>query len=348
MKIGPREPNPGDLLSATFLWDLVRYARANTPLQGPGILLKRTPSGTFISSSAAASAGTPATGHRPFEVRWFGTSGPPYSAFEIYLPPGCCSVNRTAIAINSPAFRETNGPGSVDGRKTEKDWYLIGSISNGQSGTVTVHVKTCAAREGIDQIADGPKTLMFAELHPDSGRTAAQIAADQSSCGDTLSFDVARIEDFDNSDGNQNATFKIRQLVSSPVFATAPHDQPFDLLHVFEPLSLASVRLEVSRMFVLNRTFQAAGATFVSKTLDEILTTVTAIYLKIFAATSPYSGQIVGFVSETGDSFDMRVPSNVAAQTGPYDVMVRLYRLDNCRIVEDDRSGLNSIQLYKA
>lgn len=57
MMLPPREPQPGDKITANWARDIVRYMKAITPMPGPGTRIDRKPHGSFITASGGGSGG---------------------------------------------------------------------------------------------------------------------------------------------------------------------------------------------------------------------------------------------------------------------------------------------------
>ncbi len=65
MRPPPREPRPGERLSAAWAAALVRFVRASRPLPGPGMRARETPGGTFLSPSGGGAGAAPAAPAAP-------------------------------------------------------------------------------------------------------------------------------------------------------------------------------------------------------------------------------------------------------------------------------------------
>lgn len=105
----PAPPNPGDRISASLLREIIRCLKANTPIQGPGILLARGPNGTTVSLADAPcpKKSTP----RPFEVH--GSDSDDYK-FAIYVPANVVSIGGSIVT-----------PTGISALSGATDWYSL-------------------------------------------------------------------------------------------------------------------------------------------------------------------------------------------------------------------------------
>lgn len=271
-------------------------------------------------------------------------AGIPYTGWEICLPTGCLNVNSTCIPINPQATRVTE-----DGdEKPIVGWYRMPAPdarpSDGDEWIVTVHAKVGCGISGVDSLQNFDKNYLFAEAHQRQ-RPSSEAADDMSSCGDGFSATVCEIRfSRQEVDGQTEVRPDVRRTVSTPISLTVSRNREFELAWMFEVDD--DLTIGVKRMFVRNQTFSAAGTTFSSSALTEIPINAKYVYLKISASSNPYTASVVSYVQEDRGN-GISAAGNVLSDTGPTDIAIRLYVLENCRVIEDDRDGARNIQLYK-
>lgn len=333
----PTEPNPGERISASWMRNLVRYVRAITPVSGPGVKVVRTPNGTMLSADQPrpSKAISKVQETPPYTIRHVvqnetdvdGTI--PYTGWEIYLPQGCMSVGGPCTPLNPPATRTSSGS-----TVTVTDWYRFNTPARtaGQSGsfTVTAHAKISAALTGTDTIYTAPKRYLWVESHD------RQPSGSPNTAGDVFSLFVGFI-----GDGN---TPSIDQYAKSNISMTGEANREFELLWFF---SVTDLTLSLDDLYLRNQSVTAAGVTFASVTTRSIPTNAVSVYLRIDTASVPYSPSIVTFTSETHQNDGFNIASQVAAVMSPADIYVEIYGLASGNVTLDNRSALNSIQIYK-
>lgn len=135
----PREVRAGDRVSATEFNRVVRALRRLMPLQGPGIKLSSTPSGTVFSADAVSLAAGPTTSAVVNEAPWVFVQGPDADPSSTFVPSGEWTraivqigtdrkesgktYNGTTFYISGLYY--TNGTQPITG-----DYYLVYNTSN--------------------------------------------------------------------------------------------------------------------------------------------------------------------------------------------------------------------------
>mgnify|MGYP003301389202 CR=1 FL=1 len=100
MRTVPPFPNPGEKITATLLREILRELRANTPLEGTGTRMQRTPNGTHIHAQPAGRAGK--------------SSAPPPGCFDLSSAKADAETSTVECAFLRRYYR-------VGGRTWEKD-----------------------------------------------------------------------------------------------------------------------------------------------------------------------------------------------------------------------------------
>lgn len=191
----PSVLQPGEKVTNTWIGQLLRAIRRQTPIAGPGLKAKVTPAGTVLSAEAphAHAAGG---GLHPFAIRFYkkdpsdpSDMGGKYG-WKIYLPPGCVSVGGTCEPMNLKmrdlSGHEDEGAYWHDLDLLENQGQQRQETENGETVyyrdfEVIVHAKTHAKIVGVDELDAAARRLFFVEarsVRTNSGepRTARQAA----------------------------------------------------------------------------------------------------------------------------------------------------------------------------
>lgn len=278
-----------------------------------------------------------------------------YDGWEIYLPTGCVTVGSTCAPLNPKAYRlDENGE-----HKEEIGWYRLPAPPDGSDGdiwNVVVHAKTNAAKAGVDEFQAWPKHYVWAEIHDvneddegseDEGETDdGEETDDASDVGDALTVTTGTVTWADVENVTDTVP-TINHSVRTPIFV--PDESQvlqFALYYSFE-IDDEELTIKVNKMALRNIGFSAAGATFVMDGMKELDKDSTAIYLKISAATSPYTAEVKEYKELTVDGEKITVPEQAAGDKQATDIMLLIYRLENCRVTENYLVSLQNIQLYQ-
>lgn len=291
-------------------------------------------------------------GINPFTVRYVKQSETdpsiPYEGWEIYMPAGCVAVGQACNPMNPNAYRMKEGK-----REELTGWYRMPSPSDnpadGDAWPVKVHAKCCAAISGVDEFEDWPKQYIWANVEKD-GMTQQERETDQNDVGDTFSTTVGVIgwKEFEKDDGTTEMRSSYSHAVKTPINVMDMTAATLFLLFFAFEVDEDSVELTFDRLFVRNRAFTAAGATYVADGMTEIEKLSEAIYLKISANTAPYTGEIKAYQTITDPQGDaLSVPEQAQADKGVGEILVRLYTLKNGHVIGNYLTALQNIQLYQ-
>lgn len=289
-------------------------------------------------------------GLAPFAARYVKESDAdtsiPYTGWEIYLPAGCVAVGSTCTPMNPKAYRlDANGE-----RKDEVGWYRMpdpGDHTTGDDWLIVVHAKCCAALSGIDAFQDWPRRYLWAAVEEVPGdMTQEEREENVNNVGDTFADTVGTIVWKENDDGDEYAAYT--HTVKTPIFLRDEFTpRQFALYTAFE-VDEDDLTLSLDRLFVRNLVFNAAGASFVADGMTEIETDAEAVYLKISALTTPYTGEVKSYSSITNpDGETMTVPEQVQADRQDGEIWLQLYGLKNGHVVTDGHDAIRNIQLYQ-
>ena len=340
-------PVPGHPIRASW------GAAVTEALNGLGVM---APSGVLVRDGAGGIGFQPLPQNRrvmsssslaPFALREVAEdedAGIPYTGWEIYLPSGCVAVGATCAPLNTPAYRTS------DGARTEvPNWYRIrhpdGAPDADTVWTVAVHAKSYSAHAGVDAQEDWPKRYVFAEIH-DAGRTQQEADADMSDAGDTFSQVVGTVTFTLDDDNNPIPHYS--QSVRTPI---AVRDDlatpPFSLVHSMDTDD-DEVTPVVDKVVVVNQSFSAAGASFLTDLRTEVEDDqVEALYLYVHTDTTPYTAEIKQYKTLTVSNQQLSVAAQAESDRKVGDLNLLLYRLKNYKVVQDNRSALANIQLYQ-
>ena len=381
----PHPLGPGDKLTGTWISNLLRAVRRMKPLQGPGISTRVTPDGTVISAAVAAprAAAAPLA---PFTVRLHKTEGDPDGLWEIYLPPGCCTVGGSCEPLNPPASEtsghEDDGPywrslGKIDFRFMR---FLESASGDGSvqavRGVVEVHVKPSAKEYGVDGVDAPARRLVWACVRDDLLREYIQGNYSQmwdrflyrDTAGDCLSCDVAAIaatryrELVDGAYQSSEWTPSVAQHRSIPIdvcyYAWAPPsntgvtwshswaDPCFGLVWVFA----VSEQDEPSAVQPSSLKLEARNLFCVRQIAAAAGITVTGDDMTdVLDATVVYARVDVTDLNLGDGIVKVLKDPDGAEVTTPYVVWLRLYDIKHNTVVADHRpQSLVNLQLYHA
>ena len=347
---------PGDKVTGTWISNLLRAVRRMKPLQGPGISTRVTPDGTVISAAVAAPrAAAPLA---PFAVRFHKTEGDPDGQWEIYLPPGCCSVGGSCEPMNPKASEKS-------GHDDDDSWYALpGADSMAQESvpvgegedarhvtrrrfTVHAHVKPSAKVYGVDEI-DAPARRLLAVCIRDSV-TEDNLAASgryealrqyriYNTAGDIFSAEVASVAI--TEDGTE-VSRSVRQFRTTPIdlVPAGAGVSGFDLVWSLE-FNPYSEQLHTQKLYCVRQTGAAAGIAITGDTMTEVQTSAGKVYARIDATHLDNGSGIVQVLKD---------PQGVETSS-PYVVWLPLYDLEiNGCVTADYRSqSLVNLQLFHA
>ena len=291
-------------------------------------------------------------GPSPFEIRRVEENedaGIPYDGWEIYMPAGCVSVGSTCQPMNPKAYREKDG----GEREDLPGWYRMPAPSeepeDGDVWIVQVHAKCCAAISGVDEFAYWPKCYAWANVEK-SDMTQQEREENVNDVGDTFSSSVGVIHwrEVEKADGTKEIVPKYIRGVKTPIHVMDMEKAtPFLLYFAFE-VDEDDATLSFDRLFVRNRIFSAAGASYAANGMTEIETDDEAVYLKISAETTPYTAEIKSYKTiDDPDGETLSVPEQAESDKGNGDVLVRLYDLKNGHVIGNYLSSIQNIQIYQ-
>jgi len=350
---------PGDKVTGTWINQLLRAIRRQKPLCGPGISTRVTPDGTVLTAAAAPARAQAAAPLAPFTVRHHRTGGDAAGQWEIYLPPGCCSVGGACDVMNARADAKSGHEGDGDG------WYevpgpsrLVGTqaaVGEGEdarqvtrkSCTVRAHVKPSAKVYGVDAI-DAPARRLLAVCVIDDyivnryismGRPdLAREFWDWNAAGDVFSAQVAEIAI--TEDGGV-ASRTVTQNRTAPIDLVPPAGtgvSGFDLVWNLEMSELGM--LYTRNLFCVRQVAAAAGISLTGDTMTDVVN-ASKVYARIDATDMTDGSGVVQVVKDPQD----------AGISSPYVVWLPLYDLknNNCLVTADHRpQSLVNLQLFHA
>lgn len=328
-------------ISAKWAGDMTRAMNARRLVAGKGIRLLKSPSGTIVESTAVGTAAANrAEAPRPFACRYATsdeTGG--YNGWEIYLPPGCVNIGSAFSPLNPKARRKDGKTGQS--KETEDGWHRLGLLGGSDTAnmaasggiamdtfTVEIHCKRFAALEGVDGFEDIPKAYLWAEMRSSNLFNSEDAPKDDftADLGDTFSAAVGRItvKEREATPGTAASSPGDRyerthhNSASGCVYVSADRaSEGFDLLFSFNvAVNGDETQLGVSRVYMTNKAFNAAGVTFVGNRVDELdmdcAAAYVSIYLKIDTAQQSPVGSIL--VNEGEAQPDPDTPGGSEAQ----------------------------------
>lgn len=343
----PQIPSPGTPVSSTLIGDIIRCLRRVTVIDGRNTSVSYGMYGTVVDVKAEGGKAAKPT-LAPFAARYVeedADKGIPYSGWEIYLPAGCVAVGSACTPINPKAYRIKDLE-----RKDEVGWYRMpdpGGHETGDDWLIVVHAKCCAALSGIDEFADWPRRYLWAAVEEGPGdMTQEEREENVNDVGDTFADTVGTIVWQENDDGAEYAQYA--HTVKTPIFLRDDvTPRQFALYTAFE-VDEDDLTLSLDRLFVRNLVFDAAGASFVADGMTEVGTDAEAVYLKISALTTPYTGEVKPYATITNpDGETMTVPEQVQADRQDGEIWLQLYGLKHGHVVTDGHDAIRNIQLYQ-
>lgn len=279
-----------------------------------------------------------------------------YDGWEIYLPTGCVTVGSTCAPLNPKAYRlDENGE-----HKDEIGWYRLPAPPDGSDGDlwdVVVHAKPNAAKAGVDEFQAWPKHYVWAEIHDtedetqdsgdeEEGGDGEEEEVDAASVGDALTVVTGNVR-WANVENVTDPVATITHSVRTPIFVRDESQVlQFALYFSFE-IDDEELTIKVDKMALRNISFSAAGASFMIDGMKELDKESEAIYLKISAETYPYTAEIKEYKELTIEGEKITIPEQVKQDKKDTDIMLLLYRLENCRVTENNLVSLQNIQLYQ-
>lgn len=346
-------PAKHEKISAKWAGDITRTMNARRLIAGKGIKLKKSPNGIVIESTATGTGKASVFYElNPFMCRYvtIDTTGS-YDGWEIYLPPGCVSISQTHEPLNPKATRKIKAENGEQKTIEVEDWYRLEIPSqevNYQDGTVhwnvVVESKGCAAIDGVTSFGSMPMQYIWARAYDPHNIDEAWNTKDVG--GTTFSNVVGSIM-ITEEDGSEDKARTYFHDVKYPIFVMDTSSQTMKLIHSFS-VNSEDVQLDTAKLYLSNQAFTAAGATYISDNLTEIDDNATSIYLEVDASTSPYLGRIHAFTnSQNNETEELKTEDSISQLMKPDNIFILLFRLENHKVVLDNRAALNNIQLYK-
>lgn len=313
----PHKVAPGQSVDAAHYNALLDYVLRSTPRMGRNVLFEEKPNGIVISAVAgaapAAFSGTP-----PFTVRWHEASmqagepsGQVAGQWEIYLPDGCVTGTFGYLFVGLAPAKES--PGHA---KDEDGWYRLAVDSVGTAQNIVVHVKWPCTRQGYNL----PVAYVYARALSDAQTYERQR---QQMAGDLTAATVATVQ---IGQGSR----RIRQTRTVPLDVAVPAAAPFDLQYTFDFTSEGEAelsRIQAVRQYIIAGFVPGVG------TNANIPLDATYVYLSFDTTVNPPAMSVVADPSDTATTDEI--------------TWVRLYRLSNGFIMEDDRSSLYGVVFYR-
>lgn len=160
MTVTPREPKPGDRISADWGGALARHARMTAPVAGPGLRARVAPGGTVLSCSPSRGPRAQVARPRPYEARIVdeaaGTAGAAAHTLHIYLP------EHSLVADGADVPFQGGAAGALD----DAEWKKFAAVAMPADG-VEKTVWAYAAKSGglwTGGISDSPPAAAEALL----------------------------------------------------------------------------------------------------------------------------------------------------------------------------------------
>lgn len=160
MTVPPREPKPGDRISADWGGALARHARMTAPVAGPGLRARVAPGGTVLSCSPSRGPRAQVARPRPYEARIVdeaaGTAGAAAHTLHIYLP------EHSLVADGADVPFQGGAAGALD----DAEWKKFAAVAMPADG-VEKTVWAYAAKSGglwTGGISDSPPAAAEALL----------------------------------------------------------------------------------------------------------------------------------------------------------------------------------------
>lgn len=160
MTIPPREPKPGDRISADWGGALARHAKRTAPVAGPGMRARVTPGGTVISCRPARGPRAHVARPRPYEARIVdeaaGTAGAAAHTLHVYLP------EQSLVADGADVPFQGGAAGALD----DAEWMRFAAVAMPADGAEKT-VWAYAAKSGgswTGGISDSPPAAADALL----------------------------------------------------------------------------------------------------------------------------------------------------------------------------------------
>lgn len=348
--IFPRKPCTGEEVTSVLVGQIIDCLRAFRPLQGRNILTECTPGGTIIHGTPGGSARS-STADVPFRVRWheYSSGGATSDGqWEIYMPPGCCSIGATCKVANRRAnLTQHHGSGS-DGMGDSDDWYILpidedegaeetvdGSDETFRRFEVVLHLKPRAMIQGVDRFSLPAVPYVYAAgrkiVSPDDETPSDQDLA-KYAWGDAETVVVAIVKVADGEGGKKVRT--VRHVIQTSVSRTPPVGTSFDLEWEFDVDE--DGELSVTRVECVRQTAAAGGASIETAGKTEVTDAVEGIYLKIDTSVRPYVGTILTDVD------------GATQMETTYALFYPLYKIKHNHVASDMRAAtLAGINLYR-
>lgn len=284
---------PGEKITNTWIRQLLRAIKRQKPLAGPGLSARITPDGTVLS--AVAPHARAAERLAPFACRYHVTDDDTDGKWEVYLPYGSLSVGDVCEPVNTKMS-------DIDGHGDDaEDWHLLyideseGSPTrtrtetvldgNGEEQNITVNVriwnievhgKTSAKVDGVDQLDDDARRLMYVAARRIRAYGETPAATDEELAkyrwGDEFSAVVGTVTVETKPDlvnGGTIATRIYKPLVKSAISVAGRQKSNFDLewyLEVDEVGDLACNAVYCRRLNQAVAGFTISGPDYVEVT----------------------------------------------------------------------------------
>lgn len=336
----PRRMADGEHLTAANYNALLDYVRRITPVQGPNVKVDYRTCGAVISGTPRGYGSGASIA--PFTVRKH------EGQWEIYLPDGCVNVGGTCATLNAAA-----SSGGSDHEADDAAWRILGlndmtgATSTDDDGntyrewTVTVHAKTSAKEDGVDDLNAPARRLVWAgatdRLKSSDNMTSAERYKDTP--GDTFTCDVARVR-VTISSGSANAERRVTQLRDTPIdVGDVPAPAGFDLVWYF---SVDGGDLTVEKVYCIRQLLAAAGIAVTGDQMTEV-TDAGEVYARIDTADMNSGG--CGIVDVVKDPEGNQDPTS----SQEFIVWLPLYQLGENTVTADYReNSLKNVQIYRA
>ena len=351
----PRKPSRGQAIRADLIGQIIDYMREITPVQGPNILVSRTPGGSVISGKPGGAGGAD-SGTAPWTVRKHVTEDDENGQWEIWLPPGCMSVGAPLTPINKPA---SEASGHDDDRP---GWYALhldegeGDETTETSGTgdsqvttasrtwnIVAHAKTSAKMSGVDALDSPARRLLYVSAQKvqtdDEAAEATDAQQVANTWGDEFSQIVATVKIGTSTlvESDAKPFRKTIQASSVPISVQGRARTNFDLVWYFKFSSDGA--LEVDDVYCTRTNAAAAGLTLEGPTLTKVTGAEKSIYAKVLTNPlnpDPNSGTVEVVMDPSG------------MQPDNFVTWLRLYDMSSNAVVADFRTqSLANLQVYR-
>ena len=337
----PRKMAPREHLTAAIYNALLDYVKRITPVQGANVTVDYRLGGAVISGTPGGEVVDRTI--KPFAVRHH------EGQWEIYIPDGCVNVGGSCDPINLAASAGGNAHAADD-----PGWRVIGlDEGSGTTGTdaygntyrewtVTVHAKTSAKMDGVDDLNAPARRLIWAGVRDRLKSSSAMTDAERykDAPGDVFWCDVSRIRVTTvSNDGETETVRTVTPLRETPVdVGDVPAPTGFDLVWHF---SVDDGALKVEAVYCLRQLIAVAGIAVSGNQMTEV-TDAEDVYARIDSSDMSGGAGILSVVSDPSGADNPSASDSLIT-------WLPLYTLKENTVTADYReNSLKNVQLYRA